>query len=429
MIKTDADLYIIGGGIIGLCSAVELQSRGKSVVILDADKVGNGASFGNAGHLAVEQVFPFADPSLISQLPGMLLNPLGPITLDWRYTFQILPWFFKLLLNMRQRQFLQIHQALKSINGISLASWKNFSTKWGLTEWIHVNGSLLTTETLKNLHQLKTHKQRLNAMGIPTEFLTQDELRQREPLLAENQLGAVFFPETGHVTDLPKVHQRLIEHFISMGGVIHEFCKVDSLSHHVDGIELTTTQGNVMANEIMIASGAFSKSLVKQATGVLVPLDTERGYHLMLPNERARLSVPVTSMDRRFIMTPMQSGLRLAGTAEYAGLNRKPNMKRALMLKKLADPMFKTHLNDTNATQWMGCRPSTVDSLPVIDKVGRVLLNFGHQHLGLTQAVSSAEIISNLYFDEESKIDTTPFRLGRFGSPNPKLIQNYAQLR
>lgn len=137
----------------------------------------------------------------------------------------------------------------------------------------------------------------------------------------------------------------------------------------------------------------------------------------MLPNETARLSVPVTSMDRRFIMTPMTDGLRLAGTVEFAGLDKPANMQRAYNLLTLAKPMFKSELDATNHTPWMGFRPSTCDSLPVIDKVGRVFLNFGHQHLGLTQAVASASLVSALYFNHSPSINLSPYRLERFGKP------------
>lgn len=113
-------------------------------------------------------------------------------------------------------------------------------------------------------------------------------------------------------------------------------------------------------------------------------------------------------------MTPMVDGLRLAGTVEYAGLSAPPNMNRAYNLLALARPMFKDGLNESDTSVWMGFRPSTADSLPVIDKVGRILLNFGHQHLGLTQAVTSSDLITALYFNESPIISTKPYRLDRF---------------
>ena len=134
----------------------------------------------------------------------------------------------------------------------------------------------------------------------------------------------------------------------------------------------------------------------------------------MLPNESQRLTIPISSMDRRFIMTPMEKGLRLAGTVEYAGLEAPANMNRANMLLKQAQAMLNTPLDSDSNTQWMGFRPSTADSLPIIDRLDSVFLNFGHQHLGLTQAVVSAQMIAALYFDVTAIVDPTAYRIDRF---------------
>lgn len=412
-----SDFCVIGGGIVGLCSAIQLQSQGVSVTILDADYIGQGASWGNAGHLAVEQVFAIADPSVLYQLPSMLFDPLGPLRLDWQYLPKLFPWAIKLLLSMQQKAQTNTHEALKALNGISLETWRDFSRQWQLDKWVHIQGSLLTAETPSTLAKLYEHGKKLSTLGVVNHQLDQGELLEREPALAENQLGALFFPNTGHISDLSKMIATLKAAFIEMGGVIYEQCAVKHIQVQDDGVALVTTQHEMKATHIMISAGAFSKPLAYQATGVNVALDTERGYHLMLPNEIARLSIPVTSMDRRFIMTPMNEGLRLAGTVEFAGLDKPANMQRAYNLLKLAKPMFKSSLNDENKTPWMGFRPSTCDSLPVIDKIGRVFLNFGHQHLGLTQAVASAMLISDLYFDKPSKISLAPYRLERFGKP------------
>lgn len=408
------NVCVVGGGIVGLCSALQLQAAGQSAVILEARTIGGGASFGNAGHLAVEQVFPIADPSVLKQLPSMLFDPLGPLRLDWTYLPKLMPWAIKLLLNMRQQPFLKTHNALKQINGISLSAWQDFAKDWGLEEWVKVQGSLLTAETPQSLENLKHHSQKLNALGVPTQFLAQGDLLSLEPALADNQLGAIFFPNTGHITDLGAVISTLKQKFIALGGVVREYCKVLDIEELNDEVVLKTEQGDIVGDKVLIAMGAFSKSLTAKLTGVRVPLDTERGYHLMLPKEIGKLSIPITSSDRRFIMTPMMGGLRLAGTVEYAGLEAPPNMNRAHNLLSLARPMLRTELDDSEAVAWMGFRPSTADSLPVIDKVGRVLLNFGHQHLGLTQAVASSEIVKTLYFDATPTIDVTPYRLNRF---------------
>ncbi|MDN3452325.1 MULTISPECIES: FAD-dependent oxidoreductase [unclassified Psychrobacter] len=414
MTTSNVDLHIIGGGIIGLAAAVTLQARGVQVALLDAHEVGQGASLGNAGHIATEQVFPIADASMLRHIPAMLLNPTGPLRLDWRYLPQLMPWAMQLLLNMRPEPFARIHQALLSLNQSSLQAWQDFATQWQLNEWVQVNGSLLTVEKPSSIALLNTHAKRLNDIGVTNELLTQDALLAREPALQDNQLAALFFPDTGHITNLKAVIKQLTHTFRQLGGQVFEHCRVLDATVNSSGIHLTTSQGDMNAAKVMLSAGAHSKTLAKQLTGVNVPLETERGYHLMLPQESTRLQIPVSSMDRRFIMTPMEDGLRLAGTVEYAGLDAPPNMQQATMLLQQAQPMLKTPLNATDSVSWMGFRPSTADSLPIIDKVDRVFLNFGHQHLGLTQAVVSAQMIAEYYFDEDHTIDPKPYQLARF---------------
>ncbi|NRD70274.1 FAD-binding oxidoreductase [Psychrobacter okhotskensis] len=414
MTTSNVDLHIIGGGIIGLAAAVTLQARGVKVALLDANEVGQGASFGNAGHIATEQVFPIADASMLRHVPAMLLNPTGPLRIDWRYLPRLLPWAMQLLMNMRPEPFERIHQALLSLNQNSLQAWQGFADQWQLGDWIQVKGSLLTVEKPSSLELLTAHGKRLNDIDVRNELLSKEDLLEREPALQDNQLAALFFPNTGHITNLKAVINQLHNTFIQLGGHVIEHCRVLAATNGADGVHLTTSQGDMTASKVMLSAGAHSKALAKQLTGVNIPLDTERGYHLMLPHESARLQIPVSSLDRRFVMTPMQEGLRLAGTVEYAGLDAPANMQRAQILLQHAQPMLKAPLDASDSVSWMGFRPSTADSLPVIDKIERVFLSFGHQHLGLTQAVISAQMIAEYYFDEDHTIDPKPYQLARF---------------
>ncbi|WP_350656311.1 FAD-dependent oxidoreductase [Psychrobacter sp. S1-30-MNA-CIBAN-0213] len=414
MTTSNFDLHIIGGGIIGLAAAVTLQARGVKVALLDANEVGQGASLGNAGHIATEQVFPIADASMLRHVPAMLLNPTGPLRIDWRYLPRLMPWAMQLLMNMRPEPFERIHQALLSLNQNSLQAWQDFATQWQLNNWIEVKGSLLTVEKPISLELLTAHGKRLNDIDVSNELLSKEALLEREPALKDNQLAALFFPNTGHITNLKAVINQLHNTFRQLGGHVIEHCRVLAATSDAEGIHLTTSQGDMTASKVMLSAGAHSKALAKQLTGVNIPLDTERGYHLMLPNESARLQVPVSSLDRRFVMTPMQEGLRLAGTVEYAGLDAPANMQRAQILLQHAQPMLKAPLDASDSVSWMGFRPSTADSLPVIDKIERVFLSFGHQHLGLTQAVVSAQMIAEYYFDEDHTIDPKPYQLARF---------------
>ncbi|UOO82477.1 FAD-binding oxidoreductase [Uruburuella testudinis] len=411
----NAPTIVIGAGIIGLSIAATLRKRGAPVLLLDAGAVCGGASWGNAGHIATEQVYPVADPSLLKKLPAMLLNPLGPLRLDWRYLPKLLPWAWHAVLNMRPQHFQKNHQALLALNSRCLADWQQFAREWRLAPWLQIQGSLLVCEQDATADALQKHGRTLNALGVENQWLSAEALHEREPGLAANQSGGLFYPHTGHIVNLDALTQTLKTAFTGMGGRLQEYCTVYQAHINADGgLTLLTGQGMMQAAKVVLAAGAFSKTLAQQLTGINVPLDTERGYHLMLPAEQGRLKIPVSSADRRFIMTPMTNGLRLAGTVEYAGLRAPPNMARARKLLPLAEGMLAQPLDADGASEWMGCRPTTADSLPVIDRSGNVLLAFGHQHLGLTQAATTAAAIAALYFDEPPPHDLRPFRLNRF---------------
>ncbi|OSI09397.1 NAD(P)/FAD-dependent oxidoreductase [Neisseria zoodegmatis] len=408
---------VVGGGIVGLSIALALQSSGESVLLLERDNVCGGASYGNAGHIATEQVFPIASPDVLKQLPKMLFDPLGPLRLDWKYLPKITPWLFSLLRHLTPERFRRSHRALMALNSRALPAWQAFAREWGVEKHIRIEGSLLVCETESGQAALQKHGRALNELGVVNEWLDHAGLHEREPALADTQRGALFYPDTGHVVDLAGMAADLQQAFIRAGGTVSEHTDVSDIQSFSDGLFRIIGGGKAFeAKRVVIAAGAFSKPWLKKLCGSSVPLDTERGYHLMLSHSRDILNVPVSSFERKFIMTPMNAGLRLAGTVEFAGLDAPPNMERAEQLFRLAEPMLKGRLNRQGAVPWMGFRPSVADSLPVIDRKENVLLAFGHQHLGLTQAPLTAQLVKALYFGEQPAMDLSPYRFNRFGS-------------
>ncbi|WP_274585649.1 FAD-dependent oxidoreductase [Neisseria leonii] len=406
---------VVGGGIVGLCTALELQRYGERVLLLERGTVCGGASWGNAGHIAAEQVFPIASPDILKQLPRMLADPLGPLRLDWRYLPQIAPWLFRLLYNLTPARFAHSRRALSALNGRALAAWQDFASQWGAARHLKVRGSLLVCESAGGQAALQRHGRILAGLGVANEWLDWDGLHTREPALSDRICGGLFFPDTGHVADLAGMAADLRQAFVRAGGTLYEHTEVADAAPLSDGrFRLIVRGGLFEAGRIVIAAGAFSKPWLKKLCGRSAPLDTERGYHLMLPQQTDMPAVPVSSFERKLIMTPMDAGLRLAGTVEFAGLHALPDMRRAFRLHDLAQPVLKGRLNGGNAVPWLGFRPSLPDSLPVIDRVGNVLLAFGHQHLGLTQAPLTARLVTALYFGETPEIDLSPYRLNRF---------------
>lgn len=414
------DIAVVGAGIIGVASALRLARQGLRVVVIDPQEPGHGASFGNAGHLATEQVFPIADLSILKRLPAMLMDPMGPLRLDWKYLPRALPWFARLLLNLRSAPFQRTVAGLRALNERSLDAWQRLLKDIQRPELLKMEGSLLVFERPDSRTALEALQRRLQQQQVPVDWWQAGAVRETAPQLSEQIQGGLFFPNTGHFIDPHRVVRELVE-AAKASGVQFVKQQVQSGQLNEHGVSLKTGTGTLSARRVLIACGAHSAKLTAALTGKNVPLDTERGYHLMLPHEHNRLPFPVTSLERKFIMTPMSEGLRLAGTVEFAGLEAPPTMARAWQLHRLSKGLFSEELSVEAATPWMGFRPSLPDSLPVIDRVCdvRVLLAFGHQHLGLTQAAVTAEMVGGMVLP--STQDTArrlplnePYRLDRF---------------
>lgn len=412
------DVAVVGAGIIGVACALQLARQGRRVVIIDQQEPGHGASFGNAGHLATEQVFPIADASILTRLPAMLMDPMGPLRLDWKYLPRALPWFTRLLLNLRPAPFQRTVAGIRALNEGSLGAWHRLLGSIERPHLMREDGSLLVFERAESRQAIDALLARMSQQEVPVDHWQASAVQDAAPQLSERIQGGLFFPRTGHFLDPYGVVCELME-AAKASGV--QFLKRQVVGGKLDehGVSLRTDQGIVAACQVLIACGAHSASLTGALTGKKVPLDTERGYHLMLPHEHGRLPFAVTSLERKFIMTPMDGGMRLAGTVEFAGLDRPPNMERAWQLHRLSQGLFRRDLSAEDATPWMGFRPSLPDSLPIIDKVceGKVLLAFGHQHLGLTQAAVTAELIAQLASPAAASNGLPalgPYRLDRF---------------
>ena len=408
---------IVGAGIVGICTALYLQREGYKVVVIDRSGVAQGCSKGNAGHFATEQVFPLADAALLPQVPQMLLDPQGPFRIRLGYLLRAIPWFMRFLLNMRRGRFCAHKEALKSLNQKALPAYTPLLSTQALKDLIEYKGSLLTFEQT-SLAEVKKVERLFVDEGVAVDLLTSEQARELEPSLSGKVTSALFFKDVAHTADPEQFCQLLADEFLRGGGEILNY-DVQRLKPSEQDITVLFDGGELSFSKMIIATGAWSKKLITPL-GYKLPLDTERGYHLNLcqPNPISR---PVASAERKFIMTPMSSGLRLAGTVEFAGLDADMDRRRAEVLLPQAKALLKK-IPETKGREediWMGMRPSLPDSLPVIGRAPKhdnLYFAFGHQHLGLTQGAITGQLISELLAGRSTSVDIKPFCISRFGN-------------
>jgi len=412
--KQPQTVAVVGAGIIGVNCALELQQRGFKVTLFDKQGIGEGCSKGNAGHFATEQVFALAQASLLPQLPMMLLSPNGPISISPKLFFKAIPWFLKFLLSMKPSNAQKISQALKALNLNAINYYRPWLKAADCEELLSANGALLVYETTTKA-DIKKQQDKFLQAGVNVQLLDREQILTLEPDIHANIKFALFFPDVAHTVDPHKLCFKLTELANKLGA---EYLKrsVEKVIQKNNQVELVTEGKTYLFDKVVIASGVWSKSLITQL-GYRFPIQAERGYHVALETH-ATLTRPITSAERKFIMTPMNNGLRVSGTVEYASLDTPANYKRANALIHHAKfTVNRLPKERTTDSRWMGARPSLPDSLPVICQAPNhhnIFFAAGHHHLGLTQGAITGRLIGQLILEEATDIDITPYSISRF---------------
>ncbi|SEK70822.1 D-amino-acid dehydrogenase [Colwellia chukchiensis] len=421
---------VIGAGIVGVNCALELQSLGFQVTLIDPEGIGEGCSKGNAGHFATEQVFPLAEVNLLWQFPKLLLDPLGPMALSPRYFVKALPWFWQFMTNMLASKRARNTAALQALNKNAIAYYQPLLRAANAEHLLTCNGSLLVFES-SNRQDAVAMLEKYQQAGVAVKLLDREQTLLLEPNLSKKINFALYFTEVAHTANPYEICQVLAAQAKQLG-MTFLAAKVSHIHYGDDKINLEfcpqhmAQQSSALSEQsfdhLVIATGAWSQSLLAQL-GYKLPIEAERGYSLDLsPTTKDSLTRPVASAERKFIITPMAHGLRLAGTVEFAGLKQKANMKRAHMLYKnalhLLDDIPKlAQKNAAEQAGWLGCRPSLPDSLPVIGRAPNhpnIQFALGHQHLGLTLGAITGKLIGQELTNQRPDIDLQPYSISRF---------------
>lgn len=409
---------VIGAGIVGASCAWHLQRAGVQVTLIDPVEPGRSCSFGNAACIASTGVVPASYPGVIRKLPGWMLNPLGPVSIRSRDIPALAPWFWKFWRLCNERQVGVIAAAQASLMHRVMADFDEILEATGSAHLRRSPGAVFAYDTEADFLDGEWQIRLANKLGFESQRLTSAELKAMLPQLKLDNGVALLVPGWHHVTDPGKVTTRIAEHCFSHGGSWLQD-RVSSVSADASGITIQTGSGKkVGADHLVVAAGAWSNTIAEQLD-YKVPLIAERGYHSQLKNPGVELAHPVMSMSRHFVMTPLDDGLRIAGTAEFAALDAKPDFRRAKVLLKQAR-RYLHGLQAGEATEWMGQRPAMVDSLPVISVSPghpNVFYAFGHGHYGLTQGPTTGQIIAGMVLGGDPPVDLRPFRFDRFANP------------
>ena len=303
--------------------------------------------------------------------------------------------------------------AIAALSSRALQYFNPLIQQAGAEDLVVRNGMYYVYESAREFARAKELGEFRERSGSVFELLDGDELGCRVPVLAAGLAGAVCIPTAAYTLSPLSLSQSLFNAFAAAGG---RFEQARVTGFHLEGGKVVSVLAGEhrATDEVFITAGAFSWDLARQL-GSDVPLDTERGYHLSIPDPGIQLESSLLFTGRGLAATPMSQGLRLAGTVEFAGLAAPPDFQRAQVLGEAAKKLL-PGLSTAGASEWMGFRPSVPDSVPVISaspSLSNVYFGFGHGHLGLTQSAVTGALLAAMASGEPMPIDEGPYRIDR----------------
>ena len=407
-------IIVIGAGMVGVSTALWLQRAGRRVILMDRGKPGMGASYGNAGLIAQWAVVPINTPSIWKDAPKYLLNPNSPLFLKWTHLPKMLPWIAKFMSNANPVDTDRMVNALIPLLTDAVDQHKSLVSDTPLEHWISNSKFSYSYPTCADFkHDAFSWDMKARAGFTPT-VLTGNEIQDAEPILGPATGCLAVLEGQGHITNPAGYITQLVAHFKTQGGEFIQAEVKDFIKSNGRITSVETSQTNIPCMHAIITAGIWSKDLMRKLN-LEVPLETERGYHVIYKNPSQMPNDPMMITKGKFAVNPMDMGLRCAGIVELGDHHAGPSKQPIALLKRCATEVFPT-LKYSGTEEWLGFRPSTPDSIPVIGEIGDsgIYTGFGHQHVGLTAGPKTGRLLAQMITGETPNIDLKPYTPARY---------------
>ena len=385
------EIAVIGAGIVGLSTAYYLQKAGCQVILIDKQDPGTGTSRGHASMIANYGVPGINQPQVWLQLPRYLFSKTSPIAIQWSKIGKLTPWLIQFLKNCNTASMKQTALHTSSLLKSALPNYQELLKEVGAQNLLTHRGVLyvwIDPRQQPNSSQINIRSE----SGVEQIKLSGEEIRELEPNLSDQIQGGWHFPKAHHTLDPDLILEKLYQNFLSRGG---QFQKEEVSAIHPE--ESSTQINNIDYDQVVVCTGAFSKSLVKQIEGQFIPLETERGYHIEFIEKQQLLSLPTCLVESGMYLTPLHNRLRAVGTVELGGLHSEISQARIDYIARDAKRLLPSLQDYQNP--WLGYRPTMPDCLPVLGrspKFKNIFYAFGHNHLGWTLGPTTAKLITDL---------------------------------
>ena len=410
-------IAIIGAGIVGVSTAIWLQRDGHKVILIDGKGIGEGASYGNGGVLASCSIVPVTAPGLLRKAPAMLLDPGQPLFLKWSYLPKLAPWLIRYLGHANATDTKRIAAAMAPLVGDSLGEHQALSAGTGAEGWVKPDDYLFLYRDRAHFEGDAFGWSIRKAHGFKWEELEGSAFKSFDPAFGPEQGFAVRLGDHGRISDPGAYVKALGAHVIASGG---RFIEANAEAILKDGGKVSGVRAGgetIACDAVVLAAGVWSGPLASQL-GLRVPLESERGYHLELWEPSIMPRSPVMIASGKFVATPMDGRLRLAGIVEFGGLDAPPSKAPLALLEKNIKAAI-PGISWKHKTEWMGHRPAPADSIPVIGEspvMRGAFMGFGHHHVGLTGGPKTGRMIAQMISGRTPNFDVSPYAPSRFQS-------------
>jgi D-amino-acid dehydrogenase len=409
------DVLVVGGGVIGVCSAYYLACLGCGVTLVEQGSVGDACSYGNAGLLVPSHSVPLAAPGIPLKALKWMLNPESPFYIKPRLSWNLLRWLWSFARACTPRRATKAIPIIRDLSLASFGLYRELAGLEGLEFGFHADGALMLFRTEEGYREGLQEARLLAQWGLRTEILDGQSAHRLEPSLLPDLVGAVFYRDDGHVT--PWLFVRGLASVAECKGA--RILKATQVfGFRTSGrriVAVETTKGTFEADVIVLAAGSWTPQLASQLH-LQIPIQAAKGYSLTY-EQPGFPKIPLLLAEAKVGVTPMGKWLRFAGTLELGGLDSSIERRRVEAIR-VGVRHYITGTDDLKLVEiWRGLRPCTPDGLPIIGWSGRfenLIIATGHAMLGISLGPITGKLVSQLASHEEPSVDLSLLSPERF---------------
>ncbi|WP_159947018.1 NAD(P)/FAD-dependent oxidoreductase [Polaribacter septentrionalilitoris] len=411
------EVVIIGGGIIGLCSAYYLLKEGHKVTVIDKSDFSTGASYVNAGYITPSHIIPLSAPGIITKGIKWMFNAESPFYVKPRLDTDFLKWAWLFKKSATKQKVAKAIPVIKDINIFSRELYEDLKSSEDFNFTYDRKGLLMCYQTENAGEEEWETGQRAIKEGLKVENLTKDKVKKLEPNVDLNVTGAVYYHSDAHMT--PNNFMQELKTYLEQKGVIilsnEEVVDVDFKNGTIHS--LRTNNQKIKGDKFVLATGSWSQYFAKKI-GVNIPIQAGKGYSINVKRE-TNITIPAILIEAKVAVTPMHGFTRFAGTMEIGGINHTMNVKRINTIAKASESYYKDlkiSLKEQKNAK-CGLRPCSPDGLPYIgksNKVDNLIIATGHAMMGWSLGPASGKLVSEIISESKTSLNLNPFSVDRF---------------